>query len=187
MEESNYWTRSAHGKRISRRALLSAGGTVALGAAAAAVVGCGGGNGNGNGSGNGGEAGGTPKPQVYGAPKPGGTITQGRLLNALGIDPHIDLTALDIDLRLYSYLYSWKPFGEEAIFNNFATSVEMPAADGTEFIFSLRQGVKIQSQSDNPAAGEELTSLDVRESFVRRGTAITAMVCLGERTPFDST
>lgn len=169
MEESNYWTRSAHGKRISRRALLSASGTVALGAAAAAVVGCGGSNGNG-----GGETGGTPKPQVYGTPKPGGSITQGRLLNALGIDPHIDLTALDIDLRLYSYLYSWKPFSEEPIFNNFATSVEMPEADGTQFIFTLRKGVKIQSQSDNPAAGEELTSLDVKESFVRRGTAITA-------------
>ncbi|MGH8248607.1 MAG: ABC transporter substrate-binding protein, partial [Gammaproteobacteria bacterium] len=171
MEESNYWTRSAHGKRISRRALLSAGGTVALGAAAAAVVGCGGGNGNGNGNG---ETGGTPKPQVYGTPKPGGSITQGRLLNALGIDPHIDLTALDIDLRLYSYLYSWKPFAEEAIYNNFAETVEMPSPDHTEFIFNLRKGVKIQSQSDNPAAGEELNSTDVRESFVRRGTAITA-------------
>ena len=121
-----------------------------------------------------GMAGSSREPQVYGEPKPGGSITQGRLLNALGIDPHIDLTALDIDLRLYSYLYSWKPFGEEAIYNNFAEQVEMPAPDGTEFIFTLRKGVKIQSQSDNPAAGEELNSLDVRESFVRRGTAITA-------------
>jgi ABC-type transport system substrate-binding protein len=174
MEESNYWTRSAHGKRISRRALLSAGGTTALGVAAAAVVGCGGGsNGDSGGNGNGGPVP-SRSPQVYGEPKPGGSITQGRLLNALGIDPHVDLTALDIDLRLYSYLYSWKPFSEEPIFNNFATDVEIPSPDGTEFIFHLRKGVKIQSQSDNPAAGEELTSLDVRESFVRRGTAITA-------------
>ena len=82
---------------------------------------------------------------------------------------HLILTCAILQLSL-----QLEAVREEAIFNNFATSVEMPAADGTEFIFSLRQGVKIQSQSDNPAAGEELTSHDVRESFVRRGTAITA-------------
>ena len=175
MEESNYWTR-LNRKRISRRAILSAGATTALGAAAAAVVGCGGG---GNGNGNGGSSsdngpGETSAPQVYGPPVPGGTIIQGRLLNVLGIDPHIDLTGLDIDMRLYSYLYSWKPFDEKAIFNNYALSVEMPSPDQTEFIFSLRPGVKIQPQDDNPAKGEVLTSTDVKESWVRRGTAITA-------------
>jgi peptide/nickel transport system substrate-binding protein len=169
MEESNYWTR-LNRRRLSRRALLSAGATTALGAAAAAVVGCGGGNG---GNGNGG-AGATSAPQVYGTPVQGGSITQGRLLNVLGIDPHIDLTGLDIDMRLYSYLYSWKPFDETAIFNNFALGVEMPSPDQTEFIFSLRPGVKIQPQDDNPAAGEELNSTDVKESWIRRGTAITA-------------
>ena len=172
MEESNYWSR-LNRKRLSRRSVLGAGATIALGAGAAAIVGCGGGNGNGNGGGNGGTDG-TPKPHVYGPPVAGGSITQGRLLNVLGIDPHIDLTGLDIDQRIYSYLYSWKPFDETAIFNNFAESVEMPSPDHTEFIFHLRQGVKIQPQSDNPAKGEELTSADVKESFVRRGTAITA-------------
>jgi peptide/nickel transport system substrate-binding protein len=169
MEESNYWTR-LNRRRLSRRAILSAGATTALGAAAAAVVGCGS---NGNGNGNGGP-GATSVPQVYGPPVQGGSITQGRLLNVLGIDPHIDLTGLDIDMRLYSYLYSWKPFAEEAIFNNFALGVEMPSPDQTEFIFSLRPGVKIQPQDDNPAAGEDLNSTDVKESWIRRGTAITA-------------
>jgi peptide/nickel transport system substrate-binding protein len=175
MEESNYWTR-LNRKRISRRALLSAGATTALGAAAAAVVGCGGGgNGNSNGGGSSDNGPGeTSAPQVYGPPVPGGTIIQGRLLNVLGIDPHIDLTGLDIDMRLYSYLYSWKPFDEKAIFNNYALSVEMPSPDQTEFIFNLRPGVKIQPQDDNPAKGEVLTSTDVKESWVRRGTAITA-------------
>jgi peptide/nickel transport system substrate-binding protein len=167
MEESNYWTRFNR-KRLSRRALLSAGATTGLGVAAAAVVGCGS-----NGNGNGGPAA-TSAPQVYGPPVGGGSITQGRLLNVLGIDPHIDLTGLDVVARLYSYLYSWKPFEEEPIFNNFALSVEMPSPDQTEFIFSLRPGVKIQPQDDNPAAGEELTSTDVKESWIRRGTAITA-------------
>src|SRR5207245_10723525 len=55
-----------------------------------------------------------------------------------------------------------------------ALSVEMPSPDQTEFIFSLRPGVKIQPQDDNPAKGEVLTSTDVKESWVRRGTAITA-------------
>ena len=174
MEDSNYWTR-LNRRRISRRALLSAGATTALGAAAAAVVGCGGG-GNGSNGGGGGDNGPaqTSAPQVYGPPVPGGTIIGGRLLNVLGIDPHIDLTGLDIDMRLYSYLYSWKPFDEKAIFNNYALGVEMPSPDQTEFIFSLRPGVKIQPQDDNPAKGEELTSTDVKESWVRRGTAITA-------------
>jgi peptide/nickel transport system substrate-binding protein len=174
MEDSNYWTRLSR-KRISRRTLLGASATTALGASLAAVVGCGGGNDNGGGSNtNGGGPVGTSEPQVYGPPVQGGTIVQGRLLNVLGIDPHIDLTGLDIDMRLYSYLYSWKPFEEKAIFNNYALSVEMPSPDQTEFIFNLRPGVKIQPQDDNPAKGEVLTSTDVKESWVRRGTAITA-------------
>ncbi len=168
MQEPNYWTR-LNRRRIGRRALLSAGATTALGAAAAAVVGCGGG---GNGGFNRTTA--TPFDGVEGNPLPGGSVTYGRLLSVLGIDPHIDLTGIDIDQLLYSYLYSWKPSAETAIFNNFALSVEMPAEDHTEFIFTLRPGVKIQPQIDNPAAGEELTSEDVKQSFIRRGTAITA-------------
>lgn len=169
MEESNYWTRLSR-RRISRRVLLSAGATTALGAAAGAVVGCGGG-------GNGGgftRTSATPFEGVEGGPIPGGTVTYGRLLNVLGIDPHIDLTGIDIDLLLYSYLYSWTPSTETAVFNNFAESVEMPSDDQTEFIFPLRRGVKIQPQDDNPAKGEELTSEDCKQSFIRRGTAITA-------------
>jgi peptide/nickel transport system substrate-binding protein len=171
MEESNYWTR-LNRRRLSRRALLSASATTALGVGAAAVVGCGG-SGNGNGNGNSGPSA-SSAPQVYGPPVQGGSITQGRLLNVLGIDPHIDLTGLDVVMRLYSFLYSWKPFEEGPIFNNFALDVEMPSPDQTEFIFPLRPGVKIQPQDDNPAAGEELTSTDVKESWIRRGTAITA-------------
>lgn len=150
---------------MSRRALLAAGGTTALGAAAAAVVGCGGGSGTPPLSSS------TPNPEGV---IPGGAVTFGRLLNVLGIDPHIDLTGLDIDTLLYSYLFSWKSSTEEAVFNNFAESVEIPSPDQTEFIFKLKPGVKIQPQSDNPAKGEELTSNDVKETFVRRGTAITA-------------
>ncbi len=168
LEESNYWTR-LNRRRISRRALLGAGATTALGAAAAAVVGCGGG-----GDGGWPHTSATPFDGVEGNPIPGGSVTYGRLLNVLGIDPHIDLTGIDIDLLLYSYLYSWTPSTESAVFNNFAESVEMPSEDHTEFIFALRRGVKIQPQDDNPAKGEELTSEDCKQSFIRRGTAITA-------------
>ncbi|MEO6197613.1 MAG: ABC transporter substrate-binding protein [Dehalococcoidia bacterium] len=165
MEESNYWTR-LNNHRVSRRALLGGTGTLALGGAAAMIVGCGSG-GDSLGVGE------TPKP--IGPPTTGGAIVQGRLLAALGIDPHIDLTGLDIDTLLYPYMYSWKPDAEEAIFNNLALNLEQPEA--TEFIFQLRPGVKNSATGGgkpNPAAGEEITSEDVKQSFIRRGTSITA-------------
>ena len=98
MAESTYWNRFWR-RRISRRAVLGAGAVTALGAASAAVLGCnsGGGNGNGNGDGNG--VGNTPEALL--TPVAGGNVTQGRLLNALGIDPHVDLTGLDIDALMY--------------------------------------------------------------------------------------
>ena len=115
MEESRYWAR-LNRKRLSRRSLLAAGGTTALGAAAAAVVGCGSDSGGGGWT----RTTATPHPtSTYGA-IPGGVVTYGRLLNVLGIDPHIDLTGLDIDMLLYTYLFSWKPSTEEPLFNNFA-------------------------------------------------------------------
>lgn len=174
MQESNYWTRLSR-KRISRRTLLSASATTALGGAAALVVGCGGG---------GDSTGGTQRPSGTvgplttpvrpspGAPRTGGSVTWGRGLAASGIDPHIDLTGLDIDTLLYSYLYSWNPFKEEMIFNNFATSLEQPDKDHLEFIFHLRPGVKIHA--GGPGAGEDLSAEDCIASFERRGNAITA-------------
>src|SRR3990172_7851835 len=119
MEQSNYWQRLAK-KRLSRRNLLVAGGTAALGGATAMVVGCGGGDDNGGTPGNGA----THDPNA--SPRPGGNVTFGRLLNVLGIDPHIDLTGFDIDSLVYSYLYSWDPVGETIIFNNLAETLEMP-------------------------------------------------------------
>lgn len=165
MAESTYWNRFWR-RRISRRALLGAGAVTALGAASAAVLGCnsGGGNGNGNVNGNGNGPGGS------GTPVAGGNVTQGRLLNALGIDPHIDLTGLDIDALMYSYLYSWDRFTEEAVYNNLATDFEHP--DDLTFIYTIRPDVV--AWPTGPAAGEALTSTDCVESFKRRGTALTA-------------
>src|SRR3990170_6103891 len=113
MAESTYWNRFWR-RRISRRAVLGAGAVTALGAASAAVLGCnGGGNGNGNGNG----------PDGSGTPISGGNLTEGRLINALGIDPHIDLTGLDIDALMYTYMYSWNRFTEERVMNNLATDL----------------------------------------------------------------
>ena len=162
MAESTYWNRFWR-RRISRRALLGAGAVGALGAASAAVLGCnGGGNGNGNGNGNG--------PDASGTPVAGGTVTEGRLINALGIDPHIDLTGLDVDSLMYTYLYSWNRFKEERVMNNLATNLETP--DERTFLFTIRPDVVAWPKG--PAAGEALTSTDCVESFKRRGTAITA-------------
>ncbi len=167
MTESRYWNRFWR-RRISRRTLLGAGAVTAVGAASAAVVGCGGG---GNGGGGTGTA--TGRPPAIGSPGPGGTLTQGRLLNTLGIDPHIDLTGFGIVDVMYTYLYSWRPGTEEVVLNNFVEEMELP--DPLHFNFTLRQGVKVwPAPYGGPAADEELTSTDVKESFLRRGTALTA-------------
>ena len=163
MAESTYWNRFWR-RRISRRTLFGATAVTALGAAGAVVVGC---------DGNGGPTGTTPRtgsPVAAGTPRPGGGITQGRLLEALGIDPHIDLTGLDIDMLVYTYLYSWRPSVDEIVLNNFVTDIELP--DPLHYNFTLRRGVK--NAPVGPAADEELTSTDCLESFIRRGTAISA-------------
>jgi len=162
MQEPNYWQRLAR-KRVSRRTLLGAGTTTALGGAAALMVGCGGDSNGGPDI--------TPDPNR--TPGPGGSITWGRPVAVGGIDPHIDLTGLDIDAQCYPYLYSWAPVAEEMIFNNLALSLEMPDEDHLEFIFTLREGVK-----NNPTlsqhAGEDIDSEACKQSFIRRGTSLTA-------------
>ena len=168
MEQSNYWQRLAR-KRLTRRRLLAAGGVTALGASAAMFVGCdSGGNSNGNGP--------ALKTAIPGSspgtPIPGGDVTFGRLLNVLGIDPHVDLTGLDIDFLLYSYLYSWRSYDETFVLNNLAQDFEQPDPEHLEFIFTLNQGVKCHPIG--PAAGEEITSEDCKQSFIRRGTSLTA-------------
>ncbi len=166
MAESIYWNRFWR-RRISRRALLGAGAVTALGAASAAVVGC---NGGGSGDGSSQSTGRDCSPMPSGSPQPCGSITQGRLLEAKGIDPHIDLTGLDIDMLVYTYLYSWRASTDEILLNNFVTEYEHP--DALHFNFTLRRGVRCAPVG--PAAGEELTSKDVYESFIRRGTSISA-------------
>ena len=146
---------------MSRRALLGVGATTALGGAAALVVGCGG---AGSGPGV------TPDPNR--TPGPGGSITWGRAVLVLGIDPHVDLTGLDIDSLLYSYLYSWAPGPEVTIFNNLATALEMPEV--TNFIFTLREGVR-NAPVGGEFDGEDIDSEACKESFVRRGTSLTAV------------
>src|SRR3990172_11820140 len=126
MAESTYWNRFWR-RRISRRAVLGAGAVTALGAASAAVLGCNGGGGNGDGNGNGNGNG--------NGPEAGGTVTEGRLIAALGIDPHIDLTGLDIDALMYAYLYSWNRYTEESVYNNLATDFEHP--DDLTFIYTI--------------------------------------------------
>ena len=168
MEQPNYWQRLAR-KRMTRRDLLAAGGVTALGGAAALIVGCGSGGNGGNGNG----ATRTPRtPGPAGSPTAGGTITIGRSFNVSGIDPHIDLTGLDIDSLIYSYLYGWNPIKETPMFNNLAATFEQPDPEHLEFILILNPGFIIQP--NGPGAGEEMTSHDCKASFIRRGTSITA-------------
>jgi len=163
MAESAYWNRFWR-RRISRRAVLGAGAVGALGAASAAILGCNGGGGNGNGNGT------DNRPDTELTPVAGGNVTQGRLLSALGIDPHVDLTGFGIVDLMYTYLYSWNRYTEEAVYNNLATNFEHP--DDLTFIYTIRPDVV--GWPTGPAANEPLTSTDCVESFKRRGTALTA-------------
>ncbi|MCH8051824.1 MAG: ABC transporter substrate-binding protein [Chloroflexi bacterium] len=167
MAEPNYWQRLSR-KRLSRRALLGVGATTALGGAAALAVGCSGGNGSSPGT--------TPDPNA--TPGPGGSITWGRPVSVGGIDPHVDLTGLDITTLLYPSLYSWAPGAELMIFNNLATALEMPEV--TNFIFTLREGVR-NAPVGGDHDGEDIDSEACKESFFRRGTSITA---IDKRFPF---
>jgi peptide/nickel transport system substrate-binding protein len=152
-------------RRLNRRMFLSAAAKAAAGGGAALVFGCGGGDGRPSQ---------TSTAGGLSAPLQGGEIVIGRLLNALGLDPHIDQTGLDIVQLIYSRLYTWDSADEVAIFNDFAESVEIPDPLKQEFIFNLRQGVKVHSHPDNPASGAELTSNDCKQSFIRRGSALQA-------------
>jgi len=151
--------------KLSRRTFLGAGTAVALSGGATLIFGCGDG---------GGRPTQTPKPSGVGAPRRGGDLEIGRHNAVFTIDPHIDATAPDIAELIYSLLYTWDAVNQIAIFNDLALAVEVPEPQLQEFIFSLRPGVKVHSHLNNPASGEELTSEDCKQSFVRRGTAITA-------------
>jgi len=161
MAELNYWQRLSR-KRMSRRALLGTGATTALGGAAALAVGCG--------SGGGGGPKITSNPSA--TPGPGGSITWGRPVNVGGIDPHVDLTGLDIDALLYTRLYDWAPGAEQVILNNLATEMEMPEV--TDFIFTLRDGVR-NAPVGGDHDGEDIDSEACKQSFIRRGTSLTAV------------
>ena len=156
-------------RRLSRRAFLSVGATAVCGTGAALVFGC-----------DGGGPSATQAPSSTGAggarPRSGGQMTIGRLLPlpVLSLDPHLDDAAQDITELMYSRLYRWDETNQSAIFNDLATAVEIPDPDHTQFIFTLRPGVKIHSIPGNPASGGEITSEDCKQSFIRRGTSITA-------------
>lgn len=160
MRELNYWQR-LNRKRMSRRSLLRGGATAGLGGAAAIIVGCGGGGSSG--------------PEITSnpdrTPGPGGSVTWGRSVSVGGIDPHIDLTGLDICAMTYPYLYDWAPGAETQIYNNLALNLEMPEV--TDFIFTIREGVKNSSLLPE-FAGEDIDSEACKQSFVRRGTSLTA-------------
>jgi len=160
--QSDYWQRLA-AKRLSRRRLLAGAGTAALGGAVAMLVGCG--------SGGGGRSASSATTTAAPSPVAGGNVTFGRLAYVLGIDPHIDLTGLDINRLVYSYLYDWDATTEEMVLNNLAEGFEQP--DPLTYIFTLRQGV-MTHPGDYAGANDEMTAEDCRQSFLRRGSSITS-------------
>ncbi|MBI1885039.1 MAG: ABC transporter substrate-binding protein [Chloroflexi bacterium] len=74
---------------------------------------------------------------------------------------------------MYSFLYSIQGEigSEEVVLNNLATKLEQP--DELTFIFTIRPGVKYHP--NEPIAGLEVTPEDIKATFQRRTTSLTAI------------
>ena len=164
MATKSYWQRFQRG-RISRRRLLAATGA---GAAGLAVVAACGGGGDGGGD----------APQVVASPtgapvtpmaQPvrGGRYQIGTNLELDSLDPHIAIAAAVAYFpRVYNVLVRQSAQQPDFIVQDLASDYEVPEPGGTEWIFTIRPGVKI---APNTLGIEErdLDSEDAMASYQR--------------------
>src|SRR3989304_275151 len=73
---------------------------------------------------------------------------------ALGAAPPIAPPGFGIVELMYTYMYSWNRYTEEAVYNNLATDFEHP--DDLTFIYTIRPDVV--ASPTGPAAGQPRTS-----------------------------
>ena len=156
MVTTSYWQRFQR-ERVSRRRLLGATG---VGAAGLAVIAACGGGGDGTGTD------GTPTVSA-GTPMAGGRFQIGTNVELDTLDPHIAIAAaVAFFPRLYNVLVRQSATQPDFIVRDLAESYEAPEPGGTEWIFTLRDNVKI---APNTLGIEEraLDSEDVMTSFQR--------------------
>ena len=161
MATKSYWQRFQR-ERISRRRLLTATGAGAAGLAVVAA--CGGG-------GDGGE----DEPQVVATstaapmavPVRGGRYKIGTNLELDSLDPHIAIAAAVAYFpRIYNVLVRQSAQQPDFIIRDLASEYEAPEPGGTEWIFTIRPGVKIAPNTlDIPE--RDLDSEDAMTSFQR--------------------
>ena len=163
MTRKSYWAR-AQQTRISRRRLLGVAGAGAAGLAVAAA--CGGGGGE--------------QPDPTGTPAAGPTstampaatpISGGRMQSARNavydtLDPHLSIASLGTFPRIYNVLVKQSALDPDFIFLDLAGAYESPDPGGTEWIFSIRPGVKI-APNDLGVQERDLDAEDARVSFAR--------------------
>jgi ABC-type transport system substrate-binding protein len=164
MATKSYWQRFQR-ERISRRRLLTATGA---GAAGLAVVAACGGGGDGGGD----------EPQVVASPtgaaatpmavpKRGGRWVSTSDVNVDTFDPHISIAAgPGIFPSIYNVLVRQSAQQPDFIFHDLAEEFEAPEPGGTEWIFTIRQGVKIAPNTLG-VPERDLDSEDARVSFER--------------------
>ena len=150
--EGNYWSR----QRLSRRGALKAGAIGLAGLAGAALIGCGGDDDDDDGGGGGGGGGATSSPSAgaSGGPKSGGTLVWGMETDIDPIDPQTvnSWATWRVNYQLAETLVSKDLTvdtggGEQPDIMKLAESVEV-SEDGTEYTFTLRQGVKFHDGTD---------------------------------------
>lgn len=167
MAGTTHW-KGAFRRRVTRRQTLS----VLAAGGAAFVAACGGGDDKEEAGSTGAQPTATgpgpagPQAQTAATPENairGGTLRTGTFLNVLGIDPHIEVSVgLLTGQRVYTYLGGFSSVEQK--FNPIvASGVEQPSP--TQFVFTLRQGVKFQNVDPVPA--RDVTSQDVLYSMER--------------------
>ena len=158
MATRSYWTRIRRG-RITRRRLIGTAGVGAAGLAVAAA--CGGGGG-------GTDADGTPAVSgtPAGTPVSGGRYQTKSSASFDTIDPHASIAATSYFARIYNVLVKQSARDSEFIFNDLAESFEVPDEGGTEWIFTIRPGVKI-APNDLGVPERDIDAEDARVTYDR--------------------
>lgn len=156
MAESNYWA-----ARATRRGVVRGGAVGAAGLATAAFIGCGDDDDKGKKA-----TATTAKTGAAGTPKRGGTFVQTQTSSVQDVwDPHVSVSTASQMWALIGNLLIAPSIDGTKLEGQLVEKWEMPAADGTEFVFTVRQGPKWHNRP--PSNGRKVTADDIAYTLNR--------------------